>query len=214
MPRGRSLFPSDLRMYRRRTGFGRYSPSRSSVPRASRKLSTPCCSIAASVSRSTPAAPRFFFTRFQDSWRTSLRQIRSINAWKRRFGSRLADTHSRRCSCRTLSVGLHPPGWLDPVLPVMPSHLPAIPTRPKQGPFPLTGLFVPVVFGTTAPSDSRCATLDFVVDLYEPPCPDKGCADGPLVFRTAPSPRAAPHTPERPFPRSGSGGKSVAFAMT
>ena len=39
---------------------------------------------------------------------------------------------------------------------------------------------------TTAPSDSRCATLDFAFGLYERPCPDVGRADGSLLFRTEP----------------------------
>ena len=52
--------------------------------------------------------------------------------------------------------------------------------------------------GTTIPSDSRCAALDFAFGLYEPPCPDDGCADGSLVFRTSPCTRAAPPTPPGP----------------
>ena len=49
--------------------------------------------------------------------------------------------------------------------------------------------------GTTIPSDSRCAALDFVLDLYESPCHDGGCTDGSPVFRVSPCTRAAPPTP-------------------
>jgi len=67
--------------------------------------------------------------------------------------------------------------------------------------------------GTTIPSDSRCAALDFVFDLYEPPCRDDGGADGSLVFRGDPCTRAAPHTPPGPTTRSGAGAVGVAFAV-
>jgi len=77
-------------------------------------------------------------------------------------------------------------------------------------------LFATPIPGTTAPSDSRCATLDFAVGLYETSCPDKGRADGPLVFRAPPSTRAAPHTPEEPDALSAPelGATDVAFAVT
>ena len=91
-----------------------------------------------------------------------------------------------------------PPGWLEPVLPVMPSRVLARPTLPPQGPFAPPALFVAGLVTTTVPSDSRCAALVFAGGLYEPRCPDSGRADGPLVFRSAPCPRAAPPTPPRP----------------
>ena len=72
-------------------------------------------------------------------------------------------------------------------------------------------MFVAVVCSTTVPSDSRCARLDFAVGLYEPRCPDPGGADGRLVFRSAPCPRAAPHTrraPARVHLRTGAHGTS------
>ena len=109
MPSGRCR-PSAFGMYRRRTGCGRYVPARSAAPSSSSMRSTPYCSTAASVSRSTPAAPRFRFTRRHASCRTSRLQIRSIRAWKRRSGDRLAATQSRRCNWRTLSMGGRPPG--------------------------------------------------------------------------------------------------------
>ena len=69
---------------------------------------------------------------------------------------------------------------------------------------------------TTVPSDARCAALAFAVGLYEPRCRDDGCADGPLVFRSSPCPRAAPPTPPRPAARASPdwGAADVAFAVT
>ncbi len=61
--------------------------------------------------------------------------------------------------------------------------------------------FVATICGTTTPSDSRCARLDFAFGLYEARCPDGGGADGPLVFRSSPCTRAAPPTPPRPAAR-------------
>ena len=133
-----------------------------------------------------PPRPRFLLTRFHASARTSRLAMRSYSAWKRRPGCRLAATHSRRWSCRTLSAGVRPRGWLGPDLPAMPSRLPPPPTRPPQGPFPPAALFFAPIAGTTAPSDSRCAALAFAFGLYEPPCRDDGDADGPPVFRTSP----------------------------
>ena len=109
MPSGRCR-PSAFGMYRRRTGCGRYVPARSAAPSSSSRRSTPYCSTAARVIASTPAAPRFVFTRRHASWRTSALQIRSIRAWKRRSGDRLAATQSRRCNWRTWSMGGGPPG--------------------------------------------------------------------------------------------------------
>jgi len=77
----------------------------------------------------------------------------------------------------------------------MPSRVLAPPTLPPQGPFAPRAFFVARLGTTTVPSDSRCAALDFAGGLYEPRCPDPGCADGSLVFRTAPCPRAALRTP-------------------
>ena len=62
------------------------------------------------------------------------------------------------------------------------------------------------------PSDFRCAVLDFVVDLYEAPCRDGGCADGSLVFRGDPCTRAATRTPLEAFEAEPFDG--VAFAVT
>src|SRR5262245_8136844 len=80
----------------------------------------------------------------------------------------------------------------------MPSRVLALSPCPPQGPFAPLALFVARLLTTTVPSDARCTTLDFTVGLYEPRCPDSGCADGPLVFRPPPCPRAAPRTPPRP----------------
>src|SRR5437867_9245941 len=128
--------------------------------------------------------------------------LRSINAWKRRPGCRLAALQSRRCNWRTLSTDLRPSGWLEPVLPVMPLRVLARPTLPPQGPFAPPALFVASLVTTTVPSDSRCAALAFADGLYEPRCPDSGRADGSLVFRSAPCPRAAPPTPPSSIART------------
>ena len=125
--------------------------------------------------------------------------MRSINAWKRRPGCRLAALQSRRCNWRTLSMDSRPPGWLEPVLPVMPSRVLARPTLPPQGPFAPPALFVARLVTTTVPSDSRCAALAFADGLYEPRCRDAGCADGPLVFRSVSvSACCAPYPAELP----------------
>src|SRR3990167_3027206 len=108
--------------------------------------------------------------------------MRSISAWKRRPVCCLAARQSRRCNWRTLSMDVRPPGLLEPVEPVMPSRVLALPTLPPQGPFAPPALFVAGLVTTTVPSDSRCAALAFADGLYEPRGPDSGCADGPLVL--------------------------------
>ena len=110
----------------------------------------------------------------------------------------LAATQRRRCNWRTLSMGGCPPGWLD--LAVMPSRVLARPPCPPQGPFVPLALFVARLCTTTIPSDARCAALDFTVGLYEPRCPDPGCADGPLVFLRLPV-RVLRPVPRRDLPR-------------
>src|SRR5688500_18292282 len=80
----------------------------------------------------------------------------------------------------------------------MPSRVLAPSTCPPHGPFAPRALFVARLDASTIPSDARCAALVFTVGLYEPRCRDDGCADGPLVFRSSPCTRAAPHTPPRP----------------
>ena len=214
IPSGR-LRPSALGMYRRRTSCGRYVPARNAVPSSSRKASTPRCSISASVSESTPAEPRFRLTRRHASRRTSSLQIRSISAWKRRFGDRLAAAHRRRCNWRTLSRGAHLPGKLGPVSPAMPSRVLAPTPCPPQGSFPPAALCCAALLGTMTPSDSRCAAPAFTFGLCETRRPEPGCADGPLVFRPPPCPRAAPPTPPRPPARAppDRGAGDVAFAV-
>jgi len=64
------------------------------------------------------------------------------------------------------------------------------------------------------PSDFRCAVLAFVLDLYEAPGRDGGCADGSLVFRGDPCTRAATRTPPRPPARWRSRSGGIAFAVT
>ena len=193
MPSGR-FFPSAFGMYRRNTIDGRYVPSRSATPIPSRKVPTPLCSIATSVTLSTPAAPLLLRTRFHASPRTSLRERWLYSAWKRRSGDRLAAPHSRRCSRRTWSTVLRPPGWLGPLEAAIPSRLPAPPTRSPQGPLPPVAFFCATIDSTAIPSDSRSTALDFAFGLYEPPRRDDGSGDGSPVFRASPSTRAALNT--------------------
>jgi len=114
-------------MYWRFTGCGQYRPVWRRWCRSWRNSSTPPCSIIDKVSPSTPAAPLFTLTRFHASARTSPRQTRSYNAWKRRVPLRLAATESSCRSCRTLSVGLLG-------LASMPSPLPPHTSTTKAGP--------------------------------------------------------------------------------
>src|SRR5712672_2366786 len=110
--------------------------------------------------------------------------MRSISAWKRRPGCRLAALQSRRCNWRTLSRDSRPSGWLEPVEPVMPSRVLALPTLPPQGPLAPLALVVSGLLATIVPSVSRCAALVIADGLYERRCPDSGRADGPVVFRS------------------------------
>lgn len=181
-------------MYRRKVALGRYSPALKTAPSSSGKRSTPYCSTSASVWPSSPAAPRFAFTCFHASQRTSRLHMRSYSAWNRRPGDRLAAAHSRR-RCRTLSIGLRRAGELDPVLPVMPLRLPSSPIRSLSWPFPPTA-FTALV-GTMTPSDFRCAVPPLASGLLVALCRDDGGADGSLVFRNDLCPRAAPRTPPR-----------------
>src|SRR6266487_4364089 len=95
IPNGRCV-PSVFGMYCRLTGCGQYMPVRRRCCISRRNVSTPSCSIIDSVSPSTPAAPLFALTRSHASARTSLRQIRSYNAWKRRFRLFMAAKRSRK----------------------------------------------------------------------------------------------------------------------
>ncbi len=105
------------------------------------------------VIESTPAAPLLRFTRIHAAWRTSLRQTWSYSAWKRLPGDRLAATHSRRCSRRSLSTGLGRSGWSGPRVAAHRHH---------YGPLGL-----------------RLRGARFALGSYETPCRDCGCADGP-----------------------------------
>ena len=98
----------------------------------------------------------------------------------------------------------------------MPSRVLALPTLPPQGPFAPRALFVARRGTTMVPSDSRCAALAFAGGLYEPRCPDLGRADGSLVFRSTPCPRAALHTPPSSRARASpdEGTQDVVFAVT
>src|SRR5678816_575070 len=114
-----------------------------------------------SVTSSTPAAPLLLRTRFHASHRTSLLWIRSYSAWKRRVLLCLAHTHSLRWSSRTLSTtGLFSVSG-------MPSRLPL--HKPDQSRAPsLQRVVLRAFIGTTNPSDSLLAPLDFSLPaLYQ-----------------------------------------------
>ena len=135
-----------------------------------------------------PAAPPLLRTRSHALCKTSLRQIRSNKAWKRRPGSRLATRKSARWSSRTLSVGLLG-------LAAMPSHLPPSTRTTKAGSLPSAGVVATGIVGTTNPSDSLPARLPFALGLWAPPLPDVGCWVGPLLFRIELSSHALLSTP-------------------
>src|SRR5713101_1821151 len=98
----------------------------------------------------------------------------------------------------------------------MPLRVLARPTLPPQGPFAPRALFVARLSTTTVPSDSRCPALAFTDGLYERRCPDSGWADGSLVLRSAPCPRAALRTPPSSRARAAPdcGTQDVVFAGT
>ena len=135
-----------------------------------------------------PAAPSLLRTRSHAFCRTSLRQIRSNSAWKRRPGSRLAARKSACWSSRTLSTGLLG-------LAAMPSHLPPATRSTKAGPLPSAGVVATGIDGTTNPSDSLPARLPFALGLWAPPSPDIGRWVGPLLFRVGLSSHALLSTP-------------------
>jgi hypothetical protein len=163
------------------------------------------------VTRSTPAAPLLRRTRFHASCRTSPLHIWPYNAWKRLPGARLAAAQSCLCSCRTLSPQSPASGSLGPVLPAIPSRLPALSmttagTLPSSRVMPhgLRRFGLRLTVRYYDPLGLPLRTLDFALGLYERACPDKGRADGPLVFRSCPCTRAAPHTPPQSPARFGS----------
>ncbi len=137
-----------------------------------------------------PAAPSLLRTRSHAFCRTSLRQIRSNSAWKRRPGSRLAARKSACWSSRTLSTGLLG-------LAAMPSHLPPATRATKAGPLPSTGVVATGIDGTTNPSDSLPARPPFALGLWEPSSPDVGRWVGPLLFRVGLSSHALLCTPRK-----------------
>ena len=147
----------------------RRAPPRSARPRTARPRR--------SSGHRRPPRRGSALTRFHASRRTSLLQMRSYSAWKRLPGARLAAAHSRRCSCRTLSRGLRPPGWLGSGLAGHALALTCSSDSTTAGTLPSgrvvrRGLRPRIApgCGTTIPSDSRCAALAFAFGLYEPPC--------------------------------------------
>ena len=124
------------------------------------------------------------FTRRHASWRTSRLQIRSIRAWKRRSGDRLAATQSRRCNWRTLSrTDAHRGSWNRACRSCPRACLldhrdhrrdPSLRSRCSSRASSLL----------RSPRTPAAHALAFAIGLYEPRCPDPGRADGPLVFRS------------------------------
>ena len=145
-----------------------------------------------------PAAPSLLRTRSHAFCRTSLRQIRSNSAWKRRPGSRLAARKSACWSSRTLSTGLLG-------LAAMPSHLPPATRATKVGPLPSTGVVAAGIVGTTNPSDSLPARATFALGLCSSRSPDVGRWVGPLLFRVGLSSHALLSTPRKSCPAPCSG---------
>ena len=165
-----------------------------------------------SSTRSTPAAPLLRRTRFHASCRTSPLQMWSYNAWKRLPGARLAAAQSCLCSCRTLSLGSTAVGVVRSGLAGHSLALTRSISMTTAGTLPSSRVMphglrrrglrlaravlrsprTPAAHGSTSPWAYTSA-----------PCPDKGRADGPLVFRTCPCTRAAPHTPPEPPARFG-----------
>ena len=83
-------------MKTRRTGCGRYRPSRSSASMSFRKRSTPWASMAWRVSPSMPAEPRLRRTCSQAVSSTSRAQTLSKRTPKVRFACALATRYSFR----------------------------------------------------------------------------------------------------------------------
>ena len=135
-----------------------------------------------------PAAPPLLRTRSHASCRTSLRQIRSKSAWKRRPGSRLAARKSACWSSRTFPMGLLG-------LAAMPSHLLPDTRATKAGSLPSTGVVATGISGTTNPSDSLPARATFALGLCSSLSPDFGRWVGPLLFRVELSSHALLNTP-------------------
>ena len=120
----------------RRTGRGRYLPSRRSEASIARNWSTPRCSMSLMVCPSTPAAPAFAFTSRHALRRMSSRDTFSKSAWNRRAALAFAARYSARWSSRAVSLvwlaltGIHP-------------RLPPPNTPTKCGPFPPTRFCCP-----------------------------------------------------------------------
>ena len=96
--------PSALGMYTRRTGCGRYRPSRSSSPSFARNPSTPPCSIVSMVAPSMPAAPALAFTSPHALSKMSSRYTLSYSAWNRRVALAFAARYSALWSSRAAST--------------------------------------------------------------------------------------------------------------
>ncbi len=103
MPKGRRLAVPGLGIHTLRTGCGRYVLARSCAASSSSICSTPAAWICPMVTASTPGAPWLARTSNHARRSTSPRRIRSYNAWKRRFGDRLAARYSLCCRTRVLS---------------------------------------------------------------------------------------------------------------
>ena len=192
MPSGRRR-PSALGMYRRRPGGGRYLPARSAEASSLSMRSTPYCSTAASVSPSTARAAAVALhppprlpeevsppDTVHQSVEAALRPPVGVAIgalWQWAEAHRGSWSRSRR-TCPHASLRRrydHRRG---------PSLLPRSAARRSSVLWP--------------PLTPAAPLLDFAMGLYEPRCPDQNCADGSLVFRSAPCTRAAPPTPPRP----------------
>ena len=145
-------------------------------------------------------------TRSHASSRTSLRQIRSYSAWKRRSRLHLAAMYRRRWSCRTFPAGC----WVLRPCPRAYLHTPHDQSRAPS----LDRPSVAGVIGTMNPSDSRPARFPFRHRLIGTAFARRGPPG-----RVSPVPHQTVFACPPPYPagvlhRSGLHGQSVAFAVT
>ena len=166
-----ACFPSAFGMYRRNTALGRYVPARSSVPISS---SETLDSVAARPPRASghPPPPRPCSASPASTpptgrhsggcGRTARGSDDPATAWP--------PAHSRRWSCRTLSAGSGPRGYLGRAS----GHALALTSSSgttTPGTLPSGRVLRHGHHGTTIPSDSRCAAPDFRLRLIRATLP-------------------------------------------
>ena len=197
MPSGRCR-PSAFGMYRRRTGGGRYVPARSAAPSSCSRRSTPYCSTAASVCPSTPAAAAV-----------------ALHPPPRLPEDVIPPdpVHQRMEAALRGSLGRDPEAALQ-LAHFVDGRAPigVVGTGPAGHALTLTCSTTVTTAGTLPsarvvrreprhyydPLGLPLRRARFRLRLIRAACPDSGCADGSLVFRSSPCTRAAPPTPPGP----------------